>query len=112
MPRIGGILYLLIIAARLFAEFVRERFIVPGNAAATASNITDHAYPFRRLQHCHDVFRLFVRRPGLSQFYFCRISKALGVLLAIAGVSQHCTAPLSPTGFDAVPVNPRAGIDR
>jgi hypothetical protein len=45
--RIGGLLYLLIIAAGLFAEFVRERFIVPGNAAATASNITDHAFMFR-----------------------------------------------------------------
>ena len=45
--RIGGILYLLIIAAGLFAEFVRKRFIVPGNGAATASNITDHAFMFR-----------------------------------------------------------------
>ncbi|HEU4891961.1 MAG TPA: DUF4386 domain-containing protein [Vicinamibacterales bacterium] len=45
--RTGGILYLLIIAAGLFAEFVRERFVVPGNAAATASNITDHAFMFR-----------------------------------------------------------------
>jgi hypothetical protein len=45
--RIGGMLYLLIIAAGLFAEFVRERFVVPGNAAATTSNITDHAFMFR-----------------------------------------------------------------
>jgi hypothetical protein len=46
--RIGGALYLLIIAAGLFAEaFVRNRFVVPGNAAATASNITDHAFMFR-----------------------------------------------------------------
>jgi hypothetical protein len=45
--RIGGLLYLLIIAAGLFAEFVRERFVVPRDAAATASNITDHAFMFR-----------------------------------------------------------------
>jgi hypothetical protein len=46
--RIGGVLYLLIIAAGLFAEvFVRERFIVSGDAAATASNITSHAFMFR-----------------------------------------------------------------
>ena len=45
--RIGGLLYLLIIAAGLFAEFVRERFVVPGNAAATASHIRDHAFMFR-----------------------------------------------------------------
>ena len=45
--RIGGMLYLLIIAAGLFTVFVRERFVVPGNAAATASNITDQAFLFR-----------------------------------------------------------------
>jgi hypothetical protein len=45
--RIGGILYLLIIAAGLFAQFIRDRFIVPGNAAATASNITNDAFMFR-----------------------------------------------------------------
>ncbi len=45
--RIGGLLYLLIIAAGLFAEFVRERCVVPGNAAATASHIRDHAFMFR-----------------------------------------------------------------
>jgi len=46
--RIGGVLYLFIIAAGLFAEaFVRDRLVVPGDAAATASNITDHAFLFR-----------------------------------------------------------------
>jgi hypothetical protein len=46
--RIGGMLYLLIIAAGLFAEaVVRNRLVVPGDAAATASNITDHAFMFR-----------------------------------------------------------------
>ena len=45
--RICGVLYLLIIAAGLFAQFVRERFIVPGDAAATARNITGDAFVFR-----------------------------------------------------------------
>jgi hypothetical protein len=46
--RIGGVLYLLIIAAGLFAEaLVRNRLIMPGDAAATARNITDHAFMFR-----------------------------------------------------------------
>ena len=40
-------LYLFIIAAGLFAVFVRERFIVPGNASATASNIIGDAFLFR-----------------------------------------------------------------
>jgi Domain of unknown function (DUF4386) len=38
--RIGGILYLIIIVVGLFGEaFVRNRLIVPGDAAATADNI-------------------------------------------------------------------------
>jgi len=46
--RIGGVFYLLIIAVGLFAEaFVRDRLIVRGNAAATASNITAHPFLFR-----------------------------------------------------------------
>jgi hypothetical protein len=46
--RIGGMLYLIIIAAGLFAEvLVRNRLIVPGDAAATASNITTHQLMFR-----------------------------------------------------------------
>jgi hypothetical protein len=46
--RIAGMLYLLIIAAGLFAEaLVRNRLVVPGDAAATASNITDHPFMFR-----------------------------------------------------------------
>src|SRR5689334_7249720 len=38
--RIGGVLYLIIIVVGLFGEaFVRNRLIVPGDAAATADNI-------------------------------------------------------------------------
>jgi hypothetical protein len=45
--RICGVLYLLIIAAGLFAQFVRQRLVMPRDAAATAANITDHALMFR-----------------------------------------------------------------
>jgi hypothetical protein len=46
--RIGGVLYLIIIAAGLFAEaFVRNRLTVPSDAAATATNIVAHATLFR-----------------------------------------------------------------
>ncbi len=46
--RIGGVLYLMIIAAGLFAEaFVRSRLIVPADAAATATNILAHETLFR-----------------------------------------------------------------
>lgn len=40
LSRIGGVLYLIIIAGGLFGEaFIRNRLIVPGDAAATAANI-------------------------------------------------------------------------
>ncbi|MPY87523.1 MAG: DUF4386 family protein [Luteitalea sp.] len=46
--RIGGILYLFIIVAALFGEtFVRGTLIVPGDAAATASNILGSETLFR-----------------------------------------------------------------
>jgi len=46
--RIGGVLYLFIIAAGVFAEFfVRDRLIAPNNAAATAANIIEHQLLFR-----------------------------------------------------------------
>lgn len=46
--RLAGSLYLLIIAGGLFAQaFVRERLIVAGDAAATASNLLEHATLYR-----------------------------------------------------------------
>jgi Domain of unknown function (DUF4386) len=46
--RTGGVLYLIIIAAGLFAEVLgRDRLIVASNAAATATNIVAHESLFR-----------------------------------------------------------------
>lgn len=46
--RVGGVLYLIIIAAGLFAEaFVRDRLTVSSNAVATATNIVTHGSLFR-----------------------------------------------------------------
>jgi hypothetical protein len=40
LSRIGGVLYLIIIVLGTFNEaFVRNRIVVPGDAAATAANI-------------------------------------------------------------------------
>ena len=48
LSRIGGVLYLYIIVAALFAEmYVRDRLIVRGDAAATASNILGSETLFR-----------------------------------------------------------------
>jgi len=46
--RIGGVLYLIIIAAGIFADVVvRDRLVVPTDAAATAANIMGHEWMFR-----------------------------------------------------------------
>ena len=45
--RICGALYLYIIVAGIFAEFVRSRLVVPADAAATASNIMANESLFR-----------------------------------------------------------------
>src|SRR5260370_1693586 len=46
--RIGGVLYLIIIAAGLFAQaLVQDKLIVPADAAATATHIMAHVSWFR-----------------------------------------------------------------
>src|SRR5215203_364065 len=45
--RIGGVMYLVIIAAGVLAKAVREGLTVPSNAAATATNIMTHASRLR-----------------------------------------------------------------
>ena len=48
LARIAGLLYLIIIAAGIFAEFfVRQGLIVPGDAAETANNIMTSEMLFR-----------------------------------------------------------------
>jgi hypothetical protein len=48
MARIGGLLYLIIIVAGIFAQvFVRDKLIVPGDATVTANNIIASELKFR-----------------------------------------------------------------
>jgi hypothetical protein len=87
--RIAGVLYLLIIAAGLFAEaFVRRRLVVPGDAAATASNITGHA----------SLFRLGIAA-DLSTFVF---AVALTMILYVLLKRVNGTAALLLLGFNLV----------
>jgi hypothetical protein len=86
--RIGGVLYLLIIAAGLFAEFVRERFVVPGNAAATASNITNDAFLFR-LGIAADLFT-----------FVCAVAVTIILYVLLKPVSHN--AALLMLGFNVV----------
>ena len=87
--RVGGLLYLLIIAAGLFAEaFVRARLVVPGDAAATASDITDHAF----------LFRLGIAA-DLSTFVS---AVALTIILYVLLKPVNRTAALLMLGFNVV----------
>jgi Domain of unknown function (DUF4386) len=64
--RIGGILHLLIIAAGLFAQaFVRDRLVVPGDAAVTAINIKGHAFLLRVANSA-----AVIRSPRLASMLF------------------------------------------
>ena len=45
--RVAGALYLIIIAAGLFAEVVRQRLVVHGDAVATAQNVLAHELLYR-----------------------------------------------------------------
>jgi hypothetical protein len=87
--RIGGALYLLIIAAGLFAEaLVRDRLVVAGDAAATASNITDHAF----------LFRLGIAA-DLST-YLCAVALTMILYVLLKPVSRN--AALLMLGFNLV----------
>jgi len=86
--RTGGVLYLLIIAAGLFAQFVRDRFIVAGDAASTARNITNDAL----------LFRLGLAA-DLSTFV-CAI--ALTIILYELMRPVHRTASLAMLAFNVV----------
>ena len=82
-------LYLLIIAAGLFAEaVVRERLVVPGDAAATASNITNHAFLFR-LGIAADLFT-----------FLCAV--ALTIILYVLLKPVNRSAALLMLGFNLV----------
>jgi Domain of unknown function (DUF4386) len=72
LARIAGILYLIVIVTGMFAElFVRSNLIVPGNAAATASNIM--ASP--------GLFQLGILSDLISQTCFFLTAVALYLLL-------------------------------
>jgi hypothetical protein len=118
LARVAGALYLYIFAAGLFAEaFVRGRLIVPGDAAATASNILANETLFRlgfSLELLHlacDVaiaailYLLFrpVSRVVSVLAAFMRLASA--VILAVASIG-HFTALRLLSGSEYLAVLP------
>ncbi|MGZ3496726.1 MAG: DUF4386 domain-containing protein [Vulcanimicrobiaceae bacterium] len=76
--RIGGVLYLIIIVAGLFAEiFVRDKLIVSGDATATANTIMAH----------ESLFRISV---AIEQIWLvCAVGVALILYVLLKPVSEN-----------------------
>jgi hypothetical protein len=81
--RIGGMLYLIIIVAGIFAEiFVREQLIIRGDAAATAHNIVAHELRYR-LGFTAELIACVCNMPLAVIFYhlFNRVNRNLTLLV-------------------------------
>src|SRR5437762_9185336 len=76
--RIGGVLYLIIIVVGLFGEaFVRDRLIVSGDAAATATNLISH----ESLWRFHIAAELFL--------LICAVALLLILFVLMTPVSRY-----------------------
>ncbi len=88
--RIAGVLYLVITVAAIFAHFViPEQFIVPGDAAATAANITSSETLFRiGLIGSELVVLLSEVVLSVVLYYLLKpVSKPLSLLAAVSRLS-------------------------
>ncbi|RMF01281.1 MAG: DUF4386 domain-containing protein [Chloroflexi bacterium] len=90
MARIAGVLYVIIIAAGIFAEFfVRQSLIAPGDAAATAGNIAA-AEPLFRLGIAADLVMILADVALALLFYILLkpVSQPLSLLAAFFRLGQ------------------------
>jgi hypothetical protein len=88
--RIAGILYLIIIAAGIFAEFfVRQSLIVAGDAATTASNIMAAESLFR-FGIAGDLIMIISDIALALAFYFLLkpVSRSLSMMAAFFRMTQ------------------------
>ena len=99
IARTGGALYLAIIALGLFGEmFVRNRLVVPGDAAATAMRLT-YAAPIWRFGIVTEFLALFCAT-GLAVVYFVLlqpVSRPLNLLATffrLVGIAVQAGAVL------------------
>lgn len=95
--RIAGILYLIIIAAGIFAEFfVRSSLIVPGDASATASQIMASESLFRIGIASDLIMILSDIAIGLAFYVFLKpVNKSLALLAAFFRLAQAATLGLN-----------------
>ena len=85
--RIAGVLYLIITVAAILAHFViPEQFVVPGDAAATAGNITASESLFRIGMVGSELVVLLseIVLSVVLYFLFKPVSKTLSLLAAVS----------------------------
>lgn len=95
--RFSGVLYLIIIAAGLFAEaFVRSRLIVPADAAATAANILAHEALFR-LGIAADLSTFLCAIPVTVILYALLkpVNKNLALLMLLLNLAQDAVGGMN-----------------
>lgn len=88
--RIGGVLYLIIIAAGIFGElFVRDKLVVSGNAIATANNIMAHELLWR-ISIATDLIMHVCDIPLMLVFYVLLrpVNKNLALLMVLFNLIQ------------------------
>src|SRR6188768_259876 len=88
--RIGGVIYLIIIVAGVFAEaFVRNKLVVSGDATATAQNILSSPLLWR-IGICADLIMQVCDLPLIMIFYVLLkpVNKNLALLNLLLNVIQ------------------------
>src|SRR6185295_19620484 len=88
--RIGGLAYLIIIAAGIMGEiFIRSKIIVPGNAVATANNISASPLLWRIGIFGDLVMHVFDLVVGIVYYTLLkRVNKDLALLSLLFGLIQ------------------------
>jgi len=100
--RLGGALHLLLIVLGIFAEAIRDKLIVSGNAAATAANITSKE-SLRRFGIASEFVAL-ISATALAMIYFVLlrpVSKELNLLATFLRLVAIAIQALAVLNLDA-----------
>lgn len=95
--RVAGLFYLVTVVTRIIADgFVRERLVVSGDAAATATNILAHAALFR-LGFVADIvaFASYVALTALFYELFKPVNRSLSLVAAFFGLGASIAQAFS-----------------
>ena len=97
--RLGGALYLVLIGLGFYGEAIRDKFVVPGNASATAGNIASHEFVWRLGIASEFIALICVTALAMIYYYLLRpVSKELNLLatlLRIVGIAVESIATIN-----------------